>query len=53
MENKKNDLIDPLLEKANVYKLKCEKCKSVSIQITQNPKPETYCIDCGGTCKVL
>lgn len=53
MENKSNELIDPLLQKGTVYKLQCEKCKSVSIQITQNNQPDLYCLDCGGSCKIV
>lgn len=53
MENKSNELIDPLLKNGNVYKLQCEKCKSISIQMTQNNQPDLYCLDCGGNCKIV
>lgn len=46
-------LIEPLLKNGNMYKLKCEKCKSISIQITQNNKPDCICLDCGGKCSSL
>lgn len=52
MENRKKELIDPLLKKGTVYKLECESCKSVSIQITHNSEPDLYCLDCGGNCKL-
>lgn len=52
LENNKNELIDPLLNKGTIYKLECEKCKSLSIQITQNKEPDLFCLDCGGNCKV-
>ena len=51
-ENNKT-LVEPLLKSGNVYKLKCEKCNSVSIQITENDKPDSICLDCGGKCIAL
>lgn len=53
MENKSNELIDPLLKKGNLYKLQCEQCNSISVQITQNNQPDLHCLDCGGNCKVV
>lgn len=52
MKDKKNELIDPLLKKGNVYKLVCEKCKTISIQITHSNEPDLFCLDCGGNCRV-
>lgn len=54
MENKKeNKLIGNLLKSGNVYKLKCEKCKSISVQISEDKQPDLVCLECGGVCKVL
>lgn len=53
MGSKSNELIDSLFKKGAVYKLQCDKCKSVSIQITQNNQPDLYCLDCGGSCKIV
>ncbi|WP_154658885.1 hypothetical protein [[Clostridium] dakarense] len=53
MGKKKNDLIDPLLSSGKVFKLKCEKCKSISVQISEQEKPDSTCFECGGKCKVL
>lgn len=46
-------LIEPLLKRGNVYRLKCEKCKSVSVQISENKFPDNICFECGGKCKVF
>ena len=48
-----NKLIDPLIKKGNVYKLKCEKCNSLSVQITEEKEPDLICLECGGNCKTL
>lgn len=53
MGKKKNDLIDPLLNSGKVFKLKCEKCKSISIQISEQEKLDYKCFECGGKCIVL
>lgn len=53
MKDNKNDLIQPLLNTGNVYKLKCEKCKSVSVQISEHKNPDLVCFECGGKCTVL
>ncbi|WP_373599749.1 hypothetical protein [Paraclostridium bifermentans] len=46
-------LMEPLLKNGSVYKLKCENCKSISIQITEANKPDCICLDCGGKCSAL
>lgn len=48
-----HDLIDPLLNKGNVYKLKYEKCQSISVQISEKPQPDDICFECGGKCRLL
>lgn len=53
MSKKGNILIDSLLEKGNIYKLKCNKCKSVSVQITENKEPDYKCSDCDGTYTII
>ncbi|MGX4599735.1 hypothetical protein [Faecalimicrobium sp. JNUCC 81] len=53
MGNKKNELIDPLLKSGKIFKLKCEKCKSISVQISKEEKPDSICFECGGKCVVL
>ena len=51
MSNNDNKLIGGLLKNGHVHKLKCEKCKSVSVQISENEKPDLICLECGGKCK--
>lgn len=53
MGNSKPSLVEPLLKKGNVFKLKCEKCNSISVQITENENPDLMCFECGGTCTIL
>ena len=53
MSNNDNKLIGGLLKNGHVHKLKCEKCKSVSVQISENEKPDLICLECGGKCKIL
>lgn len=53
MQENKTTLIDPLIKSGNVFKLKCEKCKSISVQITQDNKPDLTCFECGGSCNIL
>lgn len=53
MGNNNETLVEPLLKNGNVYKLKCEKCKSVSVQITDNDSPDCTCLECGGVCRAL
>ncbi|MEG1311381.1 MAG: hypothetical protein RSD47_05160 [Romboutsia sp.] len=53
MNNKKNELIEPLLNSGKIFKLKCKKCESVSVQISKQEKPDTVCFECGGKCEVL
>ena len=51
MGNDKIKLIEPLLKTGNVYRLKCEKCKSISVQISERDNPDYSCLECGGYCK--
>lgn len=53
MENIKHSLVDPLIKKGNIFKLKCKKCSSISVQITENEKPDSMCFECGGDCNIL
>ncbi|MGL6105106.1 hypothetical protein [Romboutsia sp.] len=53
MENKKMELIEPLLNRGKVFRLKCEKCKSVSVEISEKEKSEYTCFECGGKCKIF
>ena len=53
MEGNKHSLVDPLIKKGNVFKLKCDKCKSISVQITENENPDYTCFECGGTCSIF
>ncbi|MGL5751506.1 MAG: hypothetical protein ACRCXT_13315 [Paraclostridium sp.] len=53
MENIKHSLVEPLIKRGNVFKLKCENCKYISVQITENEKADSICFECGGKCKVL
>ena len=50
MSENQESLVDPLLKSGSVYKLKRDKCGSVSIQITQNKEPDCICLECGGKC---
>jgi len=52
-KNNNNNLIEPLLNSGNVYKLKCDKCKSISVQISENSEPDYTCFECGGKCNTL
>lgn len=53
MKEKNNNLIEPLLNSGKVYKLKCEKCKSISVQISESSEPDYTCFECGGKCSTL
>ena len=53
MENNNHSLVEPLINKGNIFKLKCEKCNSISVQITENEKPDFMCFDCGGNCSII
>ena len=53
MSNNDNELIGGLLENGYVHKLKCEKCNSISVQISENENPDFICLECGGKCKIL
>jgi len=53
MQEKDYNLIEPLLNSGNVYKLKCDKCKSISVQISENSEPDYTCFECGGKCNTL
>ncbi len=53
MKQEHNKLVGSLLKKGNTFKLKCPKCNSLSVQITENEKPDTLCFECGGKCEVL
>ena len=48
MIKNKDSLIGSLLNGGNVYRLKCENCNSVSVQITEHNEPDHTCLDCGG-----
>lgn len=50
---KENKLVDNLLEKGNLYKLKCIKCKETSIQISNQKQTEFICLECGSDCEVI
>ena len=50
MSKNQETLVEPLLKGGSVYKLKCEKCSSISVQITENNEPDCTCLECGGTC---
>ncbi|MGL5313286.1 MAG: hypothetical protein ACRC92_08560 [Peptostreptococcaceae bacterium] len=50
---KKIKLIEPLLSNGKVYRLKCEKCKSISVQISESEQPDYTCFECGGKCKIF
>ena len=49
----KDSLIGSLLNGGNIYRLKCENCDSVSVQITEHNEPDYTCLDCGGTYKIF
>ena len=49
----KDSLIGSLLNGGNIYRLKCENCNSVSVQITEHNEPDYICLDCGGTCNIF
>ena len=53
MIGKKDRLIGELLNGGNIYRLKCQECESVSIQITESNKPDYACLDCGGKCVIF
>ena len=53
MIKEKDTLIDSLLNSGNTYRLKCEKCDSISVQITANNELDYICIDCGGKCNIF
>lgn len=53
MKQDKIKLIEPLLNKGRVYRLKCEKCKSIAVQISEKEQPDYTCYECGGICKTF
>lgn len=53
MKKNRHSLVEPLIKKGNVFKLKCEKCNSISVQITENENPDSMCFECGGNCNIL
>lgn len=53
MSKSNQNLIDPLLKSGNVYKIKCEKCNSISVQISDKEEPDYLCFECGGACKLI
>lgn len=53
MKESKKELIEPLLKNGKVYKLKCEKCNSVAVQISQNENIDNICYECGGQCIII
>lgn len=53
MRETKNGLIEPLLKNGNIYKLKCEKCGSISIQISEQNVADDLCYECGGKSKII
>jgi len=53
MIKNKDSLIGSLLNGGNVYRLKCENCNSVSVQITEHNEPDNICLDCGGKCNLF
>ncbi|WP_161794383.1 hypothetical protein [Paraclostridium benzoelyticum] len=53
MGEQKESLVEPLLKSGSVYKLKCYKCDSISIQITESKEPDCVCLECGGICSSL
>ena len=53
MIKSKDSLIVSLLNRGNKYRLKCENCNSVSVQITEHSEPDYTCLDCGGRCNIF
>ena len=53
MIGNKDSLIGSLLNGGNVYRLKCQNCEAVSVQITENNGPDYTCLDCGGRCVIF
>jgi rRNA maturation endonuclease Nob1 len=53
MISKKDSLIGSLLNGGNVYRLKCQDCESISVQITETNEPDYVCLDCGGRCVIF
>lgn len=53
MIQNKDSLIGSLLDDGNVYRLKCQSCESVSVQITESNDPDYTCLECGGRCVIL
>lgn len=52
IENKES-IIGSLINEGNVYRLICQDCNSISVQITENNNPDYICLDCGGRCIIF
>ena len=53
MIKNKDSLIGSLLNGGNVYRLICQNCESISVQITEQNDPDYTCLDCGGKCVIF
>lgn len=53
MKKGTKDIIESVLNNGKVFRLKCQKCNSISVQISQSSNPDITCYECGGKCKIF
>ena len=53
MIKSKDSLRVSLLNRGNIYRLKCENCNSVLVRITEHSESDYTCVNCGGRCNIF